>query len=203
MHVIVRRASRRARRWGRCPPDREDDAVAGYRSLLFCSYLVTVPLVLPGIAALPIGAHVVIYGRRMQLRDALTVLSKDHRPPALYPRSFDDEDLPDPTFRSTVPERNAVDHIEFRAGRGPAKTPGPPAGRLDLLYSSREASPVRFASGDRTGRTCARPSAAAQARAGGAMASSGSLGRKGLFPSRRRTRSFYSCYSFLEQQQNR
>jgi hypothetical protein len=36
----------------------------------------------------------------MRARDALTVLSADPRPPVLYLRSFDDEDLPDPTFRS-------------------------------------------------------------------------------------------------------
>ncbi|MCP4630383.1 MAG: hypothetical protein GY850_43775 [bacterium] len=59
-----------------------------------------VPIVVPGLAALPLGAHVVIYGRKMRVRDALTVLSNDHRPPVFYLRSFHDEDLPDPTFRS-------------------------------------------------------------------------------------------------------
>ncbi len=67
---------------------------------LFHAYILTLPIVAPGLLALPFGAQMVIYGRRMRVKNALTVLSTDHRPHVLYLRSFDDEDLPDPTFRS-------------------------------------------------------------------------------------------------------
>jgi hypothetical protein len=67
---------------------------------IFHFYILTIPVVVPGLLALPFGAHVVIYGRRMRVKSALTVLSNDRRPHVLYLRSFDDDDLPDPTFRS-------------------------------------------------------------------------------------------------------
>jgi hypothetical protein len=47
----------------------------------------------------PLGVPIVRRGRRLRAPDALNKLRKDKRPPALYLRSFGDDQLPDPSAR--------------------------------------------------------------------------------------------------------
>ncbi len=110
---------------------------------LFYSFVITVPIVVPGVAALPMGAHLVLYGRRMRAKDALTVLSKDPRAPVLYLRSFDDEDLPDPTFRGGsfrnpfIPQRYEQAIVSVLRRVGPVISIGIPRERRAELGAAR------------------------------------------------------------------
>lgn len=112
-------------------------------SQLFYSFLITVPIVVPGVAVLPMGAHLVLYGRRMRAKDALTVLSKDPRAPVLYLRSFDDEDLPDPTFRGGslrnpfIPQRYEQAIVSVLRRVGPVISIGIPRERRAELGAAR------------------------------------------------------------------
>jgi hypothetical protein len=114
---------------------------------LFLIFIYTVPIVVLGLTALPLGLRVVIYGRKMRVRDALTVLSKDRRAPVLYLRSFQDEDLPDPTFRSPfhltnlpnpfIPQRYEERIAPVLNRIGPAISIGIPGERRAELGTSR------------------------------------------------------------------
>jgi len=109
--------------------------------------LIWMLVAVPGVVALPIGAQVVIYGRRMRARDALSVLSIDPRPPVLYLRSFDDEDLPDPTFRSPfhlenlpnpfIPQRYEERLVPVLRRIGPVISIGRPGERRAELGAAR------------------------------------------------------------------
>src|SRR5262245_45368681 len=57
-------------------------------------------IALPSIVVPLLGPELIERGRKMRARDAVDVLAKDRRAPVLYLRSFEDEDLPDPTLSS-------------------------------------------------------------------------------------------------------
>jgi hypothetical protein len=109
---------------------------------VFFGLLLTIPIVVPGLAALPFGAQVVIYGRRMRAMDAVTLLSRDHRAPVLVLRSFDDEDLPDPTFRGGkrnpfIPQRYEEQIVSVLGRIGPVISIGIPGERRAELGAAR------------------------------------------------------------------
>jgi hypothetical protein len=70
----------------------------------------------------PLGVSMVRRGRRLRAPDALNKLRKDKRPPALYLRSFGDDQLSDPSAR---PYQLAIDSYEDRATRALNRI-GPP-----------------------------------------------------------------------------
>jgi len=57
-------------------------------------------IALPSIVAPLFGPELIERGRKMRARDAVDALTSDRRAPVLYLRSFEDEDLPDPTLPS-------------------------------------------------------------------------------------------------------
>jgi hypothetical protein len=68
----------------------------GFTSLFLIFFLVA----LPGTVVPLFGPELLERGRKMRTKDAVTVLAKDRRAPVLYLRSFEDEDLIDPTLSS-------------------------------------------------------------------------------------------------------
>ena len=66
----------------------------------------------------PIGVSMVRRGRRLRALDGLDKLRKDRRPPALYLRSFGDDQLSDPSAR---PYQLSIDSYE--SSRWPKRRP--------------------------------------------------------------------------------
>jgi hypothetical protein len=64
----------------------------------FLPFLVVFLIALPSVAVPLFGPELLERGRRMRVEDAVTLMEKDPRPPVLYLRSFEDEDLVDPTI---------------------------------------------------------------------------------------------------------
>jgi len=62
--------------------------------------LITFVLALPSLVIPFFGSELIETGRRMRAQNAISVLSEDRRAPVLYLRSFDDDDLQDPTLPS-------------------------------------------------------------------------------------------------------
>jgi hypothetical protein len=67
-------------------------------------------IALPGVTVPLFGPQLLERGRRLRATDASAVLAADRRPPILYLRSFEDDDLPDPALPSIF----AVYRLGFR-----------------------------------------------------------------------------------------
>jgi hypothetical protein len=67
---------------------------------------------------MPYSVRLIRYGQRLRQRSALEVLAQDGRAPVLYLRSFDDDDLEDPTqLRGLSRMRKRAEERIARAAR--------------------------------------------------------------------------------------
>jgi len=88
------------------------------------------------------GVQLVGYGRRLRTIPAQQQLEDDKRPPVLYLRSFDDDDLLDPTPRMIplgdfFPRRYEESLVEPLAKIGPMVSIGRPGNKLPMLGGAR------------------------------------------------------------------
>lgn len=92
--------------------------------------LVVLVALSPAVMAIfPWSIHLVAKGRQMRAERALELLSRDPRPPVLFLRSFQDDDLIDPSFpatNQTVPVRYESRLVKGLKTLGPAVALGRP-----------------------------------------------------------------------------
>src|SRR5574339_970358 len=108
----------------------EPSALWGIGLVLFAA-----SLVLSGLLAQRIDAR----GRRLRQRDALSVIAEDPRPPVLFLRSFDDDDVHDLTSRTgRVGLHRTEDNLCHALRRlGPVVAIGRPGERLPEVGAAR------------------------------------------------------------------
>ncbi len=88
------------------------------------------------------GVQVIGYGRRLRTMPAQTQLERDKRAPVLYLRSFEDDDLLDPTPRMIplgdfFPRRYEESLVKPLASIGPMVSIGRPGNKLPMLGGAR------------------------------------------------------------------
>lgn len=101
-------------------------------------YLITLLL------SFPLLMRLVKRGRGMRRLDAINLLARDHRPPVLYLRPFDDDDLPDLTLpsyslspRSIFPQTYEMKLCRVLNALGPVITIGRPGEQVPELGAAR------------------------------------------------------------------